>query len=73
AGNVGGGSDMLGSNGLWKGFRSLLSADFNFDGKRDIAGIDANNDMKLYLGNGAGSVSGGTNMLEGTSGAWAGF
>ncbi|MEV6583676.1 VCBS repeat-containing protein, partial [Streptomyces sp. NPDC051582] len=72
AGNVGGGTNMLGSNGLWKGFRSLLAGDFNNDGKQDIAGIDANNNMKLYTGNGTGTVSGGTNML-GSTGLWSGF
>ncbi|MEU7067444.1 FG-GAP-like repeat-containing protein [Streptomyces sp. NPDC046161] len=71
-GTVGGGTDMLGSTGLWKGFRSLLAADYNADGKQDIAGIDANNNMKLYTGNGAGTVSGGTNML-GSTGLWSGF
>ncbi|MFI1063830.1 FG-GAP-like repeat-containing protein [Streptomyces spororaveus] len=72
AGHVGGGSDMLGSTGLWKGFRSLLAADFNGDGKQDIAGIDANNNMKLYVGTGGGAVGGGTDML-GSTGLWAGF
>ncbi|MDJ0380418.1 transglycosylase family protein [Streptomyces sp. G-G2] len=73
AGQLGGGTNMLGSTGLWKGFRSLVAADFSVDGKQDIAGIDANNNMMLYVGNGAGTVSGGTNMLSGPSGAWAGF
>ncbi|MFJ6053852.1 FG-GAP repeat domain-containing protein, partial [Streptomyces sp. NPDC092307] len=72
AGHLSGGTDMLGSNGLWKGFRSLLSADFNNDGKRDIAGIDANDNMKLYTGDNAGHLSGGTDML-GSTGWWAGF
>ncbi|WP_406050449.1 FG-GAP-like repeat-containing protein [Streptomyces virginiae] len=72
AGHLSGGTDMLGNNGLWKGFRSLLSADFNNDGKRDIAGIDATNNMKLYTGDGAGHVTGGTDML-GSTGWWAGF
>ncbi|MCX5179573.1 FG-GAP-like repeat-containing protein [Streptomyces virginiae] len=72
AGHVSGGTDMLGSTGLWKGFRSLLSGDFNNDGKRDIAGIDANNNMKLYTGDNAGHVTGGTDML-GSTGWWAGF
>ncbi|MFJ5552564.1 FG-GAP-like repeat-containing protein [Streptomyces sp. NPDC093225] len=72
AGHLGGGSDMLGSNGLWKGFRSLLSADFNGDGRRDVAGIDANNNMKMYAGDNAGHVSGGIEML-GNNGLWAGF
>ncbi|MGW7102435.1 FG-GAP repeat domain-containing protein, partial [Streptomyces sp. NPDC054883] len=46
--------------------------DFNGDGRQDIAGIDANNNMKLYTGNGAGTVSGGTDML-GSTGLWSGF
>ncbi|MEU7067441.1 VCBS repeat-containing protein [Streptomyces sp. NPDC046161] len=71
-GTVSGGTNMLGSTGLWKGFRSLLAADYNADGKQDIAGIDANNNMKLYTGNGAGTVGGGTNML-GSTGLWSGF
>jgi hypothetical protein len=37
-------------------YRRLV--DFNGDGKADIAGIDANNDMKLYTGNGAGRLVG---------------
>ena len=71
-GHLSGGSDMLGSTGLWAGFRSLTAGDFNRDGKQDIAGIDANNNMKLYTGNGAGAVSGGSDML-GSTGLWSGF
>ncbi|WP_308120181.1 transglycosylase family protein [Streptomyces bambusae] len=72
AGHVSGGSNMLGSNGLWAGFRSLMAGDFNGDGKQDIAGIDANDNMKMYTGDGAGHVSGGIDML-GSNGLWAGF
>ncbi|MGW5399403.1 FG-GAP repeat domain-containing protein [Streptomyces sp. NPDC003952] len=72
AGTVSGGTNMLGSTGLWKGFKGIASADFNGDGKRDIAGIDANDNAKLYVGNGAGTVSGGSNML-GSTGLWAYF
>ncbi|MBW5481787.1 FG-GAP-like repeat-containing protein [Streptomyces bambusae] len=72
AGHLSGGSDMLGSTGLWKGFRSLLSGDFNGDGMRDIAGIDANDNMRMYEGDNAGRVSGGTDML-GSTGLWSGF
>jgi hypothetical protein len=71
-GHLSGGNDMLGSTGLWAGFRSLTASDFNGDGKQDIAGIDANNNMKLYTGNGAGAVSGGSDML-GSTGLWSGF
>ncbi|MDH6111679.1 lysophospholipase L1-like esterase [Kitasatospora sp. MAP12-15] len=72
AGHVSGGTDMLGSTGLWVGFHSVMAGDFNSDGKVDIAGIDANNNLKLYTGDGAGHVSGGTDMLGG-NGLWAGF
>ncbi|MGW9155023.1 FG-GAP-like repeat-containing protein, partial [Streptomyces virginiae] len=72
AGHVSGGSNMLGDNGLWVGFKSIAAGDFNADGKQDIAGIDANNNMKLYTGDGAGHVSGGSNML-GDNGLWVGF
>ncbi|MGW2399885.1 FG-GAP repeat domain-containing protein [Kitasatospora sp. NPDC001664] len=74
AGQLGGGSPMLGTNGLWAGFRSVMGGDFNGDGKQDIAGIDANNDLKLYTGNGAGQVSGGSVMIGSAgSGLWSGF
>ncbi|MFB6812921.1 transglycosylase family protein, partial [Streptomyces sp. NPDC056387] len=43
----GSGSDMLGSNGLWKGFKAIAAGDFDSDGKQDIAGIDANDNLKL--------------------------
>ncbi|GAA3025954.1 FG-GAP-like repeat-containing protein [Kitasatospora albolonga] len=72
AGHVGGGSPMLGTGGAWSGFKLIAAGDFNGDGKQDVAGIDANNSLKLYVGNGAGTVSGGSAMLGG-NGAWAGF
>ncbi|MGW1520170.1 FG-GAP-like repeat-containing protein, partial [Streptomyces sp. NPDC002287] len=72
AGHVTGGTDMLGNNGLWAGFKAITAGDFNNDGKQDIAGIDANNNLKLYTGDGAGHVTGGTDML-GNNGLWAGF
>ncbi|WP_051779817.1 FG-GAP-like repeat-containing protein [Streptomyces sp. NRRL S-241] len=72
AGHVTGGSSMLGDNGLWANFKSIAAGDFNADGKQDIAGIDASNNLKLYTGDGAGHVSGGTDML-GSTGWWAGF
>ncbi|WP_329203238.1 MULTISPECIES: transglycosylase family protein [unclassified Streptomyces] len=72
AGHLGGGSDMLGSTGLWKGFKAITAGDFNSDGKQDIAGIDANDNLKLYTGDGAGHLGGGSNML-GSTGLWKGF
>ncbi|QKW19888.1 transglycosylase family protein [Kitasatospora sp. NA04385] len=72
AGHVGGGSDMLGSTGLWANFKAIAAGDFNGDGKQDIAGIDANDNLRLYIGDGAGHLSGGDAML-GTNGAWANF
>ncbi|QKW19887.1 VCBS repeat-containing protein [Kitasatospora sp. NA04385] len=72
AGHVGGGSDMLGSTGLWANFRAIAAGDFNGDGKQDIAGIDANDNLNLYTGDGAGHLGGGGAML-GTNGAWANF
>jgi secreted trypsin-like serine protease len=46
--------------------------DFNGDGKADIAGIDKNKDLRLYIGDGAGRLSGGSAMWA-TGGLWAGF
>ncbi|KDN85314.1 FG-GAP repeat domain-containing protein [Kitasatospora cheerisanensis] len=71
-GHLGIGNAMLGTNGAWLNFRSVMGGDFNGDGKRDIAGIDANNDLKLYTGDNAGHLGGGSVMLAG-SGLWAGF
>ena len=72
-GHLSGGSDMLGSTGLWAGFRGLVSGDFNGDGKQDIAGIDANNNMKLYTGSGAGAVTDSGVFMLGNTGLWSGF
>ncbi|WP_051779816.1 transglycosylase family protein [Streptomyces sp. NRRL S-241] len=72
AGHVTGGSSMLGDNGLWANFKSIAAGDFNADGKQDIAGIDASNNLKLYTGDGAGHLAGGTDML-GDNGLWANF
>ncbi|MEU7067442.1 transglycosylase family protein, partial [Streptomyces sp. NPDC046161] len=46
-----------------------VGGDFNGDGKQDIAGIDASSNMKLYTGDGAGTVGGGSDML-GSTGLW---
>ncbi|WSL80861.1 VCBS repeat-containing protein [Kitasatospora sp. NBC_01266] len=74
AGDVSGpGTPMLGTTGLWANFKAIASGDFNSDGKTDIAGIDANNNMMLYTGDGNGHLTGGTNMMPGTNGAWVNF
>jgi hypothetical protein len=54
------------------GFKAIAAGDFNSDGRVDIAGIDANNSMKLYTGNGAGQLSGDISMGPATGG-WANF
>ncbi|MGW2399886.1 transglycosylase family protein, partial [Kitasatospora sp. NPDC001664] len=72
AGQVSATLPMLGTGGLWAGFKRLAAGDFNGDGKQDVAGIDANDSLKLYTGTGGGYVSGGSAMLGG-NGTWAGF
>ncbi|WP_379993209.1 S8 family serine peptidase [Dactylosporangium matsuzakiense] len=70
---VGNGNAMWPTGGLWAGFKKLVAGDFNNDGKTDIAGIDANSDIKLYPGNGAGSLVGPGSAMWPTGGLWAGF
>ncbi|GAA3449753.1 FG-GAP-like repeat-containing protein [Dactylosporangium matsuzakiense] len=70
---VGAGAAMWPTGGLWAGFKKIVAGDFNGDGKVDIAGIDANNDLKLYPGNGAGSLVGPGSAMWPTGGLWAGF
>ncbi|WP_221324625.1 VCBS repeat-containing protein [Actinoplanes sp. L3-i22] len=72
AGKIVAGTVMWPVGGHWSGFKGIVAGDFNGDRKTDIAGIDAGNDMKLYVGDGAGKLSGGTAMW-GTGGRWAGF
>ncbi|KDN85313.1 FG-GAP-like repeat-containing protein [Kitasatospora cheerisanensis] len=72
AGHVGGGSDMLGSNGMWANFKAIAAGDFNGDGKADVAGIDAYDNLNLYTGDGQGHLSV-SNAMLGTNGAWANF
>ena len=64
----------------WIGFCSLAcrrhreAGDFTSDGKLDIAGIDANNNMMLYTGNGVGLVGGaGSGSMYCTTGCWVNF
>lgn len=60
------------AGGMWRGFKSIAVADFNGDSWPDVAGIDANNDMRLYLGSQPGPLSGGAPMWP-TGGLWRGF
>ncbi|MFE0465267.1 FG-GAP-like repeat-containing protein [Kitasatospora sp. NPDC058965] len=74
-GHLGGGALMWPGGGLWQGFKSLVAGDFNGDGKVDLAGIDAYNDLRVYLGNGDGTLNtsyGGWKMLPG-NGNWVNF
>ena len=72
SGGLSGGALMWPSGGLWNGFHGIAAGDFNSDGKLDVAGIDANNDMRLYTGTGTGGLSGGALMWP-SGGLWAGF
>lgn len=74
AGLVGNATPMLCTSGCWANFHGFVAGDFTSDGKTDIAGIDANNNMMLYVGNGAGLVGGaGSGPMLCTSGCWANF
>ncbi|GAA3452172.1 FG-GAP-like repeat-containing protein [Dactylosporangium matsuzakiense] len=70
---TGTGTPMWATGGLWAGFKHIVAGDFNNDGSTDIAGIDANNDLKLYTGNGAGKLTGTGTPMWATGGLWAGF
>jgi GH25 family lysozyme M1 (1,4-beta-N-acetylmuramidase) len=69
---VSGGGLMWPSGGLWAGFHGIVAGDFNGDGKTDIAGIDANNNLQLYTGNGTGTLTG-AGLMWPSGGLWAGF
>ncbi|UWZ44565.1 FG-GAP-like repeat-containing protein [Dactylosporangium matsuzakiense] len=70
---VGNDGYMWPAGGLWNGFKHIVAADFNGDGKVDIAGIDANNDIKLYTGDGTGKLVGNGSYMWPTGGLWGGF
>jgi surface antigen len=71
-GHLSGGALMWSAGGLWRGFHAIVAGDFNNDGNMDIAGIDANNDMRTYTGTGAGHLSGGSLMTP-AGGLWQSF
>ena len=48
---------MWPGGGQWRDFHAITAGDFNGDGRTDIAGLDANWDMSLYTGNGAGKLT----------------
>ncbi|WP_280664895.1 VCBS repeat-containing protein [Kitasatospora sp. MAP12-44] len=64
---------MLGNTGLWSGFRSVVAGDFLGDGHIDIAGIDANNNLKLYTNDGTGHLADSGIYMLGNTGQWSGF
>jgi V8-like Glu-specific endopeptidase len=66
------GSLMWATGGQWVNFHGFTAGDFNGDGNVDIAGIDANNNMQLYPGNGHGQLTAGS-LMWATGGKWAGF
>ncbi|MGI5246064.1 FG-GAP-like repeat-containing protein [Dactylosporangium sp. CA-139066] len=70
---TGTGTAMWPTGGLWAGFKHIVAGDFNADGNVDVAGIDANNDLRLYTGNGAGKLTGTGTAMWPTGGLWAGF
>lgn len=73
SGSLSGGALMWTGGGLWSGFRNLVAGDFDGDHRQDLAGIDANGDLRLYHGDGAGHLVGGDLMWAGGRGVWAGF
>ncbi|MEZ0070520.1 hypothetical protein ABIA32_006573, partial [Streptacidiphilus sp. MAP12-20] len=64
---------MLGTTGLWAGFKQITAGDFLGDGHIDIAGIDANNNLKLYTNDGTGHLTDSGIYMLGTTGLWGGF
>ncbi|WP_328533669.1 FG-GAP-like repeat-containing protein [Micromonospora zamorensis] len=59
--------------GGWASFKAITGGDFNGDGRADVAGIDGNGDLRLYVGDGAGLLSGGALMWTVPRGGWASF
>ncbi|BFU46938.1 FG-GAP-like repeat-containing protein [Krasilnikovia sp. MM14-A1004] len=72
AGKLRSGGLMWAEGGEWAGFKSITAGDFDGDGNLDIAGINSNNDMELFPGNGRGRLREGPLMWP-RGGQWAGF
>ncbi|WP_370943374.1 FG-GAP repeat domain-containing protein [Amycolatopsis sp. cg5] len=72
AGAVGWGGPMWPTGGQWAGYKQITAADYNGDGRSDIAALDPGDNLILFPGNGAGSVGWGGPMWP-TGGQWAGY
>ncbi|WP_370943375.1 FG-GAP repeat domain-containing protein [Amycolatopsis sp. cg5] len=72
AGAVGWGGPMWPTGGQWAGYKQITAADYNGDGRADIAALDPGDNLILFPGNGSGSVGWGGPMWP-TGGQWAGY
>ncbi|GLZ39205.1 VCBS repeat-containing protein [Actinokineospora sp. NBRC 105648] len=72
AGHVSWGGAMWPGAGEWTGYKKLTAADYNNDGRTDIAAIDPGSNLILFPGDGAGHVGWGGGMWPGT-GEWTGY
>jgi lysophospholipase L1-like esterase len=73
-GRLTGGSLMWPGGGQWSGFSHIATGDFNGDANADIAGIDANHDLRLYTGDGTGHLmTGSGGLMWPGGGLWNGF
>ncbi|MFC4064306.1 FG-GAP-like repeat-containing protein [Actinoplanes subglobosus] len=61
---------MFGATGAWINHQAFAGGDFNSDGKADIAIIDSQNSLRLYAGDGLGTLAN-KGIMNGTTGAWA--
>jgi len=72
AGHLTGGTMMWPTSGAFTGYRFLVAGDFTNDGRSDLAGVDGSGNLHLYVGDGAGHVTGGGLMWP-ANGGWSGF